>query len=51
MDRRDFIKQSLITGVGGFLLTQLPFLNKLEAKNTINKIIKTRTISQILGKC
>lgn len=40
MDRRDFIKQSLITGVGGFLLTQLPFLNKLEAKNTINKIMQ-----------
>ena len=49
MDRRDFIKQSLITGVGGFLLTQLPFLNKLEAKNTINHA-KRRTISQILGK-
>ena len=40
MYRRDFIKQSLIAGVGGFLLTQLPFLNKLEAKNTINKIMQ-----------
>lgn len=40
MDRRDFIKQSLMVGVGGFLLTQLPFLNKLDAKNTINKIMQ-----------
>jgi len=40
MDRRDFIKQSLIAGLGSFLLTQLPFLNKLEAKNTINKIMQ-----------
>jgi pyruvate formate lyase activating enzyme len=40
MDRRSFLKQSLMAGVGGFILTKLPFLDKLEAKNTINNIMQ-----------
>ncbi|MFA6635316.1 MAG: hypothetical protein WCS63_07430 [Bacteroidales bacterium] len=39
MDRRSFLKQGLLTGISGILLSQMPFLNRLEGKNIIDKMI------------
>jgi pyruvate formate lyase activating enzyme len=39
MDRRSFLKQGLLTGISGILVSQMPFLNRLESKNIIDKMI------------